>query len=365
MGRVTKCEVQLILGPLRNIAVPEHAKSRRDYCDSGVCRRCFCAAARRGFRPAYWPVSYRRTVLHSRARSPSLYMRANPNDQAQPESGPSLNSALLYPNLALPAIFQNIFFPADSSPWPFGYEQFSRRRLPKRRASRISGCVSRRSMPTPSSDAFAARLRRPPSKCRSCKNSAARSARRPAILAKACPNEIPAQPVARLQLMESQIEELAMAIDIVRQPLQDFEQSLTPDQQAKLCRRPRPPLLASHGQRSEPGRRNMRLHRLRRIVRRQSIGRSIRSTNRFGRPTRSGRLGRCQRILRQGGGRPAGALSGFGAADCARPAGSHRGSTRRDMAFGVVDSGRAGKFRNQIDDDQQKGRFDAMNFAAR
>jgi len=55
------------------------------------------------------------------------------------------------------------------------------------------------------------------------------------FLAKSCANEIPAQPVARLQLMESQIEELTMAIDIVRQPLQDFEQSLTADQRAHLA----------------------------------------------------------------------------------------------------------------------------------
>ncbi len=54
-------------------------------------------------------------------------------------------------------------------------------------------------------------------------------------LAKSCPKEIPAQPVARLQLMESQLEELSMALDIVRQPLLDFEQSLNADQQSRLA----------------------------------------------------------------------------------------------------------------------------------
>ena len=53
-------------------------------------------------------------------------------------------------------------------------------------------------------------------------------------LARACPKEIPAQPVARLQMMQSQIQTLAMAIDIIHQPLQDFEQSLTPDQQSRF-----------------------------------------------------------------------------------------------------------------------------------
>src|SRR5262249_29956117 len=53
-------------------------------------------------------------------------------------------------------------------------------------------------------------------------------------LAKSCAKEVPAQPVARLQLMESQLEELSMALDIVRQPLLDFEQALNADQQISL-----------------------------------------------------------------------------------------------------------------------------------
>jgi hypothetical protein len=54
-------------------------------------------------------------------------------------------------------------------------------------------------------------------------------------LAKSCPSEIPAQPAARLKLMGSQIEELALAIDMVRQPLQDFEQSLSDEQRARFA----------------------------------------------------------------------------------------------------------------------------------
>jgi len=54
-------------------------------------------------------------------------------------------------------------------------------------------------------------------------------------LAKLCPKEIPAQPVGRLQLMESQLVELTMALNVVRQPLLDFEQSLNADQQSRLA----------------------------------------------------------------------------------------------------------------------------------
>jgi len=53
-------------------------------------------------------------------------------------------------------------------------------------------------------------------------------------LAKSCPTEIPQQPTARLQLMDSQIEVLTLASDIIHQPLQEFEQSLTNEQRAKF-----------------------------------------------------------------------------------------------------------------------------------
>jgi hypothetical protein len=63
-----------------------------------------------------------------------LYMHGNTNHVGRHESpsgdvgrheSPSgaqrpLTFALLYPERALPAIFQNVFWPAYSSPWPFG-----------------------------------------------------------------------------------------------------------------------------------------------------------------------------------------------------------------------------------------------------
>ena len=48
------------------------------------------------------------------------------------------------------------------------------------------------------------------------------------------PTEIPPQPVARLQLMESQINTVIMALEIVRPPLQEFEQSLSDKQRARF-----------------------------------------------------------------------------------------------------------------------------------
>ncbi|MGA8651222.1 MAG: Spy/CpxP family protein refolding chaperone [Xanthobacteraceae bacterium] len=53
-------------------------------------------------------------------------------------------------------------------------------------------------------------------------------------LVKSCPAEIPAQPVARLQLMDNQIDAMIMALDIVRPRLQAFAQSLDEKQRARL-----------------------------------------------------------------------------------------------------------------------------------
>jgi hypothetical protein len=53
-------------------------------------------------------------------------------------------------------------------------------------------------------------------------------------LIKSCPSEIPPRPVARLLLMENQIDAMIMALDIVRPRLQAFEQSLDDKQRARL-----------------------------------------------------------------------------------------------------------------------------------
>jgi len=164
-----------------------------------------------------------------------LYLRANPNDLARPESAQGATSALLYPNLALPAIFQNIFWPAYASPWPFGYQAIfstafanapaSGDQRPCQQSADANVIVARiRAEVAPTADQMQLLQ-----KLGGALGAAS------GYLAKSCPNEIPAQPIARLQLMESQIEELAMAIDIVRQPLQDFEQSLNDEQKARFA----------------------------------------------------------------------------------------------------------------------------------
>src|SRR5215470_15566610 len=154
-----------------------------------------------------------------------LYMRANKrearirsNDIARSESGSSnesrsskgMTSALLYPSIALPSIIENIFFPAYSSPWPFDYQAIfttAFAKAPRQDPSLcqasfdpsvIIGRISNEVILTADQSQLLQRL-----------GGALGAAS--GYLAKSCSNEVPAQSVARLQLMESQLQELSMA----------------------------------------------------------------------------------------------------------------------------------------------------------
>jgi hypothetical protein len=178
-----------------------------------------------------------------------LYMRANPREEARsevsrrPEVARSerrqtmpqsvVSPALVYPSLALPVIFQNVFWPSATQ-WPFGYQnifttafakipadQDQRQCQQPLDANAMIGRISSEVSPTPDQMPLLQKL-----------GGALGMAS--GYLARACPKEIPAQPVARLKMMQSQIQALAAAVDLVRQPLQDFEQSLTADQQSRF-----------------------------------------------------------------------------------------------------------------------------------
>jgi hypothetical protein len=170
------------------------------------------------------------------ARSNPKEARIRPSDIGRSESGSlkGTTSALLYPSIALFSIIENIFFPTYSSPWPFDYQAIF-------------------------TTAFAKAPRQDPSLCQASfdpsvvigriSNEVTLTADQSQLLqrlggalgatsgylAKSCAKEVPAQPVARLQLVEWQLEELSMALDIVRQPLLDFQQSLNADQQSRFA----------------------------------------------------------------------------------------------------------------------------------
>ena len=186
------------------------------------------------FRP-YRHVYHRRHVALHRDATRGLYDRATPAE-ATPVAEPArAEPALFYPVAALPNLFDEVFWPARAPAWPFGYDAIFRSAFAKSplddntqacwRPDRSAEIVARIRDETTPSAAQTGLLQRLGGALHMASGT----------LAKACPGTIPAQPVARFALMQSQIQALSMAIDIVRPPLQQFEQSLDPRQQAKFA----------------------------------------------------------------------------------------------------------------------------------
>jgi hypothetical protein len=180
---------------------------------------------------------------HHYAHTPRAETAALPNE-AQPGSGASpgappaapaqrVTSALLDPGLALSAVYDGIFSPPAVSPaWPFSYEAIFQAAFAKRQEG-ASACQQ-----PINSNAVLARIQaevRPTSaQAPQLQKLGGALAMAGQYLATACPKNIPPQPTARMQLMEWQIEKLTQALDIVRPPLAEFEQSLNDEQRARF-----------------------------------------------------------------------------------------------------------------------------------
>jgi LTXXQ motif family protein len=159
---------------------------------------------------------------------------------AQGPASQALMSPLLYPVLALPAVYGEIFSPSSSPPWPFSYDAILQTAFAKtapnaaaNAAANATGC------PQPNrQSAVAERIR---AEIKPTGNQMPQMQKLGGALgfasdylAKACPSDIPQDPAARLQLMEWQIEKVAEALDFVRPPLQELEQSLNDTQRTRF-----------------------------------------------------------------------------------------------------------------------------------
>jgi LTXXQ motif family protein len=165
--------------------------------------------------------------------------RANPNDvarreQTQESASHHVTFALLYPSQALPDIFQNIFWPANSSPWPFLYEKIFFTAFASMPADRNSGQCRQFVDANAIVERIRAEIEPTPDQTEGLQKIAGALGAAGGYLVRSCPNEIPS-PTARLQLMESQIERLTVAIDIAHAPVQNFEQSLSSEQLGRLA----------------------------------------------------------------------------------------------------------------------------------
>jgi hypothetical protein len=165
-------------------------------------------------------------------------LRTVPPAQGAPSAqGPAsqgLISPLLYPVVALPAVYDEIFSPPSSSPWPFSYDAILQTAFAKTAPDQNAAACPQPNRQSAVAERIRAEIRPTGNQLQQMQKLGGALGFASDYLAKACPSEIPQDAAARLQLMEWQIEKLAEALDFVRPPLQDLEQSLNDTQRARL-----------------------------------------------------------------------------------------------------------------------------------
>jgi LTXXQ motif family protein len=176
----------------------------------------------------------RYTALH-RSR---IYDRAaveRPSGARSSEPAQSVdNSALLYPSRALPALYDEIFWPARSAAWPFGYDAMVDSAFAKK-SSDAAPQVCQPGDPNAVVGRIRAEIKPSDAQMPLVDKLAQALGTASGYLAQACPKVVPPQAVLRLQLMQAQIQTLSMALDLIRPPLQQFEQSLNADQRSHFA----------------------------------------------------------------------------------------------------------------------------------
>jgi hypothetical protein len=155
---------------------------------------------------------------------------------AEPQTAASqgLMSPLLYPVLALPAVYDEIFSPPSSSPWPFSYDAILQTAFAKTAPDENAAACPQPNRQSAVAARIRAEIRPAGDQSQQMQKLGGALGFASDYLAKACPTDIPQDSAARLQLMEWQIEKLAEALDFVRPPLQDLEQSLNDGQRVRF-----------------------------------------------------------------------------------------------------------------------------------
>ena len=157
---------------------------------------------------------------------------AQPTAGSQAAASQGLMSPLLYPVLALPAVYDEIF--SSSSPLPFSYDAILQAAFAKTPPDQGTAQCPQPNRQSAVAERIRAEIRPNGNQLQQMQKLGGALGFASDYLAKACPSEIPQDPAARLQLMEWQVEKLAEALDFVRPPLQELEQSLNATQRARF-----------------------------------------------------------------------------------------------------------------------------------
>jgi hypothetical protein len=191
--------------------------------------------------PLYFGIPYF-GYRHRHHGAPALRDEASlktvpPAQGAAGTQGPAsqgLMSPLLYPALALPAVYGEIFSPPSSSPWPFSYDAILQTAFAKTAPDQNAAACPQPNRQSAVAERVRAEIRPTGNQMQQMQKLGGALGFASDYLAKACPSDIPQDSAARLQLMEWQIEKLAEALDFVRPPLQELEQSLNDTQRARF-----------------------------------------------------------------------------------------------------------------------------------
>jgi LTXXQ motif family protein len=174
---------------------------------------------------------YHRHVTRRPMETP--HPEATPTDDLAQNRPPSL----LYPVLAWPSFVRDIFRPTNHSSWPFSYQRIFDQAFAEYPAKRVADLCPRK-LGEDGADLGIEREIAPTAGQQPLLQKLGTAiAQANGYLIKSCPAAIPPLPVERLQLMNSQIDAMTMALEIVRVPLQKFEQSLDDIQRALLSAR--------------------------------------------------------------------------------------------------------------------------------
>jgi hypothetical protein len=163
----------------------------------------------------------------------ALHSKATPTQDVAQNRAPSL----LYPILAWPSFANDILWPTDHSSWPFSYQSIFDQVFAEYPAKRVADLCPRQLEKGDATLRIGRAIAPTAAQEPLLQNLATALAQANGYLIKSCPAEIPPLPVERLQLIDSQIDAMTMALEIVRVPLQKFEQSLDDIQRALLSAR--------------------------------------------------------------------------------------------------------------------------------
>jgi hypothetical protein len=183
-----------------------------------------------GYRHRHHGALHDDASLKTAASAPGAVASQPPASQPAAPQGPM--SPLLYPVVALPAVYDEIFSPPAASPWPFSYDAILQTAFAK--TAPAQGACPQPNRQSAVVERIRAEIRPSGNQMQQMQKLGGAFGFASDYLAKACPSEIPRDPAARLQLMEWQVEKLAEALDFVRPPLQELEQTLNATQRARF-----------------------------------------------------------------------------------------------------------------------------------